>query len=51
MTPHLHTGVISALFAGVSAIVVIKLTKIVAAKMVENPNTEPAGRWLGGLVN
>ena len=51
MQPLLHTGVISFLFAGVSAVVFIKLAKIAAAKMADSPSLEPAGRWLGGLLD
>lgn len=51
MTPHIHTGVISFLFAGVSAVVFIKLAKMGAAWAVGNPSTEPLGRWLGGVLD
>jgi hypothetical protein len=51
MQPHVHTGIVAFLFAGVSAVVFIKLGKIVAAKMADSPSLEPAGRWLGGLLD
>lgn len=51
MQPHIHTGVISFLFAGVSAVVFIKLAKIAAARMADTATFEPAGRWLGGLLD
>jgi len=51
VTPHIHTGVISFLFAGVSAVVFIKLAKMGAAWAVGNPSTEPLGRWLGGVLD
>jgi hypothetical protein len=51
MSPHIHTGVISFLFAGVSAVVFIKLAKVGAGWMAGNASTEPLGRWLGGILD
>lgn len=51
MQEHVHTGVISFLFAGISAVIFIQLTRLVAAKMVTNPTTEGAGRAIGALVH
>ncbi len=51
MHEHVHTGVISFLFAGISAVVFIQMTRLVAAKMVVNPSTEGVGRAIGALVN
>jgi len=52
MQEHVHTGVISFLFAGISAVVFIQLARLVAAKMVEQGGTfESAGRTVGALVH
>lgn len=50
MHPHVHTGVVAFLFAGVSAVVFINVTRMLAAKAAETSAFEPVGRWVGGLV-
>lgn len=50
MSEHVHTGVISFLFAGISAVIFIQLTRMVAQKMVE-AGYDGAGSSLGALVN
>jgi hypothetical protein len=52
MQEHVHTGVISFLFAGLSAVVFIQLLRLAAAKMVEQGGTmESVGRTAGALVH
>jgi len=50
MQDHLHTGFISFLFAGVSAVVFIQLMRLASAKLVDNPATETVGKTLGAVV-
>jgi hypothetical protein len=50
MQEHVHTGVISFLFAGISAVIFIQLTRMIAAKMVD-AGYEGAGSTLGALVH
>lgn len=50
MTEHVHTGVISFLFAGISAVIFIQLARLIAAKMVD-AGYETAGSSLGALVH
>lgn len=50
MQEHVHTGVISFLFAGISAVIFIQLTRMVAAKLVDTGH-EGAGSSLGALVH
>lgn len=47
---HVHTGIIAVLFAGVSAILVIQLTRFVAAKLID-AGYDGAGSTLGAVVN
>ena len=51
MQEHVHTGFVSFLFAGVSAVIFIQAMRLIAGKMVDSPRTEGAGKVLGGLVN
>lgn len=52
MQEHVHTGVVSFVFAGISAVVFIQLLRLVAAKMVEQGGAmEGAGKTVGALVN
>ena len=51
MQEHVHTGFVSFVFAGISAVVFIQILRWSAAKMVTNPQLEPAGRVVGGLVH
>jgi len=50
MTEHVHTGVISFLFAGISAVIFIHLTRMIAEKIVE-AGYDTAGSSLGALVH
>ena len=50
MEDHLHTGFVSFLFAGVSAVVFIQLMRLASAKLVDNPNTATIGKTLGAVV-
>ena len=49
---HLHTGPISIVVAGVSALIFFNVIKIAAANMVlaKNPTISGAGKILGSLV-
>ena len=48
---HVHTGFVSFVFAGVSAVIFIQIMRFAAAKMVTIPAPEPAGTVVGGLVH
>lgn len=51
MQEHVHTGVISFLFAGISALIFFQMIRLASAKMVEAGGSwESAGRTLGALV-
>lgn len=47
----MHTGPIAFIFAGIAAIVMFNLVKILSAQMVQHPTTEGAGKVLGSLVH
>lgn len=51
MQEHVHTGFVSFVFAGVSAVIFIQMMRLVAAELVKNPSTEGAGKVIGGLVH
>jgi hypothetical protein len=49
---HVHTGVISFLFAGISAVIFIQLVRLASAKLVDQGGAmESAGRTIGALVH
>lgn len=50
MQEHVHTGVVSFLFAGISAVVFIQLMRLASAKLIEAGH-DGAGSAIGGLVN
>jgi hypothetical protein len=51
MQQHVHTGFVSFMFAGVSALIFLNITRLVAARMVSNGGAwESAGRTIGSLV-
>jgi len=52
MQQHVHTGVMAVLFAGISAVVVINVTRIVAAKAAtsDRPGVQTVGKAVGALV-
>lgn len=50
MHEHVHTGVISFLFAGISAVVFIQMLNLSSAWLIANGH-ESSGRTLGSLVN
>lgn len=51
MSDHVHTGVVSFVFAGVSAIVFIHLLRFAAAKMSNTDSMSSFGKALGGVVS
>jgi len=51
LSEHVHTGPIAFIFAGIAAIVMFNLVKILSAQMVQHPTTEGAGKVLGSLVH
>lgn len=51
MSDHVHTGVVSFVFAGVSAIVFIHLLRFAAAKMANTDSMAGFGKALGGVVS
>ncbi len=50
MQSHVHTGFVSFLFAGVSAVLFINLRRLAAAKLAEKESTANIGRTVGALV-
>lgn len=50
MREHVHTGPAAFLFAGLSAIVLIHVLRIVAAQLAERPGTEGAGKALAAFA-
>jgi hypothetical protein len=50
MQEHVHTGVISFLFAGISAVIFIQGCRLIAAKLVDSGHNG-SGSSLGALVN
>jgi hypothetical protein len=50
MRDHVHTGPFAFLFAGLSAIVLIHVLRIVAAQLADHPGTEGAGKALGAFA-
>lgn len=51
MDEHIHTGFVAFVTVGIYAVVFIWLLRIVAAKLVDYPTTEPIGKGLGALVH
>jgi hypothetical protein len=50
MRDHVHTGVTDFVFAGLAAIVMLHVLRIVAVKLSENPSTEKVGTVLGAFA-
>lgn len=50
MREHVHTGPAAFVFAGLSAIVLIHVLRIVAAQLAERPGTEGAGKALAAFA-
>lgn len=52
MQPHLHTGVVSVIFAGLAAILIINATRIIAARATDSnsPTLQAVGKTVGGIV-
>lgn len=50
MQEHVHTGVVSFLFAGISAVIFIQALRLLSAKMIES-GFEGAGSTVGALVH
>jgi hypothetical protein len=48
---HIHTGFVTFVTVGVYAVLFIWLMRLVAAKMLDYPATEAAGKALGGVVH
>lgn len=51
MSPHVHTGFVSFVFAGLSAIVLIQLMRLGAAKLVQHDSTRGIGETVASLVS
>ena len=54
MQEHMHTGFAAFLFAGISAVVFIQLTRLAAAQLVKPGSpafAESTGKVLGSLVH
>lgn len=50
MQEHVHTGFWTFVFAGVSAVIFIKMLHIAGAYLVDNPHTEIVGKAIGALI-
>lgn len=50
MREHVHTGPAAFLFAGLSAIVLIHVLRIVAGQLSDRPGTEGAGKVLAAFA-
>lgn len=50
MTNHVHTGITDFLFAGLAAIVLIHVLRIVAVKLSDNPSTAKIGTVIGAFA-
>lgn len=50
MREHIHTGPAAFLFAGLSAIVLIHVLRIIAAQLAENDGTATAGKALAAFA-
>lgn len=50
MQEHVHTGFVSFVFAGISAIVFIHFLRFAAAKMADTDKLAGFGKALGGVV-
>lgn len=51
MQPHVHTGFVSFVFAGLAAVVFIQLMRLGAAKLVQHDSTKGIGETIGSLVS
>ena len=51
MQEHVHTGFVSFMFAGISAVIFIQVARLIAGQLVAMPATEGAGKVLAGLVH
>lgn len=50
MRDHIHTGPAAFLFAGLSAIVLIHVLRILAAQLADHDGTETAGKALAAFA-
>lgn len=50
MQDHIHTGVANVVFAGLSAIIVIHVLRMIAASLAANGSTASAGKVLGAFA-
>jgi hypothetical protein len=50
MRDHVHTGPFAFLFAGLSAIVLIHVLRIVATQLADHPSTTGAGRAIAAFA-
>lgn len=50
MQEHVHTGIVSFLFAGISAVLFIQMVRLFSAKLIDTGH-EGAGSTLGSLVH
>lgn len=50
MRDHVHTGPFAFLFAGLSAIVLIHVLRILAAQLADRPATSGAGKALAAFA-
>jgi hypothetical protein len=50
VTGHVHTGFTDFVFAGLSAIIMLHILRIVAAQLSTNPSTANAGKVVGAFA-
>lgn len=50
MRDHVHTGFVTFLFSGLSAIVLIHVLRALATQMADRPGTASAGKALGAFA-
>lgn len=51
MTEHLHSGIYTFMFAGVSAVVFMNLLRIFAIWLADKPQGEWLAKAIGGVIN
>lgn len=50
MREHVHTGFVPFVFAGLSAIVMIHVLRLIAAQLADGDRTAPAGKVLAAFA-
>lgn len=50
MTNHVHTGVTDFVFAGLAAIVMLHILRMIAVRLSDNPSTAKIGTVIGAFA-